>query len=96
MRGVFLDMSKAFEKVWHPGLTISIDHLGCKVLIIPSLKFLCHRHQRVLLNGQTFERLTVKAGVPQGSLLGSLLFLIYINSLPDNLTSTMKFEFSRR
>ena len=52
--------------------------------------FLSNKIQRVLLNGQTSEWLPVKAGVPQGSILGSLFFLIYINDLPGNIESTVK------
>ena len=52
--------------------------------------FFSGRFQRVLLNGQTSKWSQIKAGVPQGSVLGPLLFLVYINNLPEGLTSNVK------
>ena len=52
--------------------------------------FLSKRHQLVVLNGQASSWANVKAGVPQGSILGPLFFLIYINDLSENLKSTVK------
>ena len=90
-RGVFLDMSKAFDKVWHEGLIHKLQTFGITGKLLSLLKdFLSNRSQRVALNGQFSEWKNVNAGVPQGSILGPLFFLIYINDLSDNLKSTVK------
>ena len=60
----------------------------CGIGLINS--FLSDRFQRVLLNDQTSKWSLIKAGVPQGSILGPLLFLVYINNLPEGLTSNSK------
>ena len=91
VRGVFLDMSKAFDKVWHEGLLYKLKCFGISRNLFNILKsFLSNRLQRVTLNGQNSELRVIRAGVPQGSILGPLLFLIYVNDLPQNLRSTVK------
>ena len=90
-RGVFLDISKAFDKVWHKGLLFKLKSYGVEGKAYKLLEnYLSNRKQRVLLNGQFSSWLPLNAGVPQGSVLGPLLFLIYINDLSENLTSETK------
>ena len=89
--GVFLDISKAFDKVWHGSLLYKLKQnciSGNILNIITDILNL--RNQRVVLNGQHSTWVKIEAGVPQGSTLGSLFFLIYINDLSHDLNSNPK------
>ena len=91
VRGVFLDISKAFDKVWHDGLIFKLEQNGISDNLLNLLcDFLRNGKQRVLLNGQVSDWSDVRAGVPQGSILGPLLFLIYINDLSEGLSANTK------
>ena len=91
VRGVFLDVSKAFDKVWHNGLIYKLKQNGVSgKLLNLIIDFLDVRKQGVVLKGQYSSWASVKAGVPQGSILGPLFFLIFINDLSDNLVSNPK------
>ena len=88
IRGVFLDISKAFDKVWHDGITFKLEQDSISGKLHKLLQdFLVNRKQRVVSNGQVSFWGNVKAGVHQGSFLGPLLFLIYIRDLPKGLPS---------
>ena len=85
VRGIFLDISKAFDKVWHNGLLFRLRQNGiCGEMINISEEFLSDRKERLILNGQYSSWADIRAGVPQGSILGPLLFLIYIKYLSND------------
>ena len=91
IRAVFLDISKAFDEISLPGLIFKIKSFGISSDLLELIKnFLSNRFQRVVLNGQTSEWGKINAGVSQGSILGPLFFLIYINDLTDGISSIMK------
>ena len=84
-------MSKAFDKVWHKGLLFKLKSYGVTGQVYKLIEnYLTNRKQRVTLNGLHSDWIDISAGVPQGSILGPLLFLIYINDLPENITSFTK------
>ena len=91
VRGVFLDISKAFDRVWHVGLLYKLKLLGiCGSYYNLIQSFLDSRHQRVVLNGQSSKWSLVEADVSKGSILGTLLSLVYINDLPQGLRCNAK------
>jgi len=88
---VILDFSKAFDTVPHTKLLHKLDHYGIKGPIHSWITaFLTKRTMRVVLEGEESEEATVESGVPQGTVLGPLLFLCHLNDLPDAVKSKVR------
>ncbi len=88
---IFLDFSKAFDRVPHERLLLKLNRHGIDGNLLLWLRnFLTERKQRVNIRGSFSTWSSVKSGVSQGSVLGPILFLIYVNDLADIVTSDIK------
>ena len=91
---MFALSSLMFQKlliVWRKGLIYKLRWCGFSGNLLSVIQsFLANRKQRTILNGKTSEWGNISAGVPQGSILGPIFFLIYINDLADNIKCKVK------
>ncbi len=88
---IYLDFCKAFDKVPHQRLLLKLKSYGITGNLYNWIQdFLIGRTQRVVLNGKMSEWRNVNSGIPQGSVLGPILFLVYINDFPDCTTCLIK------
>ena len=91
MDAVYLDIRKSFNSIPHRRLLQKLEGYGIQGEVLEWVRdFLSDRRQRVMLNGESSDWRNVVSGVPQGSVLGPVLFIIYVNDMPDQLRKFCK------
>ena len=88
---VFLDFAKAFDSVPHQRLFLKLESVGIRGKLLQWIRnFLLDRYQQVLIDGQSSDWEPVSSGVPQGSMLAPLLFIVYLNDIEEQMNSSIK------
>lgn len=88
---VFCDISKAFDRVWHKGLTFKLNQNGINGNLLKWIEsYLNGRSQKTFVGTSSSKTRTLNAGVPQGSVLGPLFFLVFVNDIVNKLLSTTR------
>ena len=91
VRFSFCDVSKAFDKVWHKGLLFKLKLTGVNKQLISWIEsYLSDRQQKVVSEGFSSTLQGIKAVVPQGSVLGPFLFLVYINDIVNDINNDIR------
>ena len=86
-----LDLSKAFDRVWHNGLLVKLKHYGVARNVLSWIEhYLTDRKQKVVVEGFSSSFKSINVGVPQGSVLGRFLFLLHINDISNGLANCIR------
>ncbi|KAL1122196.1 hypothetical protein AAG570_003601 [Ranatra chinensis] len=87
--GVFLDVAHAFDRVWHPGLLFKLKRILPSTYYLILQSYLTNRYSVVCHGEKLSGYIQIKASVPQGSVLGPLLYLVYTADIPTQTSTSM-------
>ena len=88
---LILDFSKAFDTVAHQRLLLKLEHYGIRGQLLEWIRsWLTTRRQKVVVDGERSSEVPVKSGVPQGTVLGPLMFLLFVNDIGRNISSKLR------